>query len=69
MKNNDNHIFITDLENENKLNYVIDINSLLTDIKVLLKEYYVATFSEDGNNLVLKFNNGQKFKLTLFEEK
>lgn len=69
MKNNDNHIFITDLENENNLNYVIDINSLLTDIKVLLKEYYVATFSEDGNNLVLKFNNGQKFKLTLFEEK
>lgn len=69
MKNNDNHIFITDLENENKLNYIIDINSLFTDIKVLLKEYYVATFSEDSNNLVLKFNNGQKFRLTLFEEK
>ena len=65
MKNTDNHIFITEMKNER--NYCIDINSLLTDIKVLLKEYYLATFNEDGNQLLLKFSNGQKFKLTLSE--
>lgn len=52
---------------ENEISYCIDINSLLTDIKVLLKEYYLATFNEDGNQLLLKFSNGQKFKLTLSE--
>ncbi len=66
MKNN--HVYLTELENSNKLNYSVDAHSLLIDIKILLKEYYLATFNEEGNRLIIKFNNGQKFKLTLTDE-
>lgn len=68
MKNN--HTFITELEAENTdLTYKIAELDLLLDIKVLIKEYYSATLTESGNELTLKFNNGQIFKLTLTEQK
>ena len=64
------HTFINEMEcAENKFNFNLCVHELLIDVKVLLKEYYAATFSEDGNALLMNFTNGQKFKLTLQEIK
>ncbi len=64
-----NHTFLSELENLNSVaNYKIDKNDLLFDIKVLLKDYYLATFTENENKLKLCFNNGQVFYLSLDEQ-
>ena len=44
-----------------------DSLSLLLDLKVLIKEYYTATFTADEKGLVIGFNNGQKFKISVEE--
>lgn len=68
MADNKNHMFLTETESAaGDFNYKIDANDLLLDLKVLLKEYYIATFTSDGNALLINFNNGQKFKLNLEE--
>lgn len=51
------------------LQFTVDEKSLLLDLKVLIKEYYAATFSENGNLLLLKFTNGQTFLLSVNEVK
>ena len=38
---------------------------LLFDLKSLIKEYYVATFTESGENLKLSFENGQSFLISV----
>lgn len=58
------HIFNTQL---NDLQYKVEVEDLFLDLKVLLKEYYMGTFTNDGQALMLKFTNGQKFKLSLVE--
>lgn len=52
-----------------RLTSVIDEMSLMMDIKVLLNEYYLATFNENGNSLKIALNNGQKFRITVEEMK
>lgn len=52
---------------EGKFDYCVGGHDLLIDIKVLLKEYYAATFSDDGSSLLMQFSNGQKFRLRLEE--
>lgn len=70
MTNDKNHIFLTETESaEGNFNYKIEASDLLLDLKVLLKEYYVATFTGDGSSLMINFNNGQKFRLNLEEVK
>ena len=49
----------------NERNYKVSVEDMLLDLKVLLKEYYCGTFTEDGKALKLAFNNGQKFILKL----
>lgn len=62
------HLFVPELGAFGEpLTSVAEAHDLLIDLKVLLKEYYTATFTEDGNALLMKFNNGQRFKLTLEE--
>ncbi len=51
----------------NDLNTKIDEQDLLLDLKVLIKEYYCGTFTNDGQSLVLSFFNGQKFALKIEE--
>lgn len=58
------HIFNAQL---NDLQYQVEIEDLFLDLKVLLKEYYMGTFTNDGKALMLKFTNGQKFRLSLNE--
>lgn len=52
-----------------RLTSVIDEMSLMMDIKVLINEYYLATFNENGNSLKIALNNGQKFRITVEEMK
>ncbi len=66
----ENHLFVTKTEGaKENFNYKVEAEELLLDLKVLLKEYYAATFTVDGKSLKLQFNNGQEFKLILQEEK
>ncbi|MDE5755766.1 MAG: hypothetical protein K2I23_01600 [Clostridia bacterium] len=58
------HIFTAQL---NDTQYQVEIEDLFLDLKFLLKEYYMGTFTNDGKALMLKFTNGQKFKLSLNE--
>ncbi len=64
------HTFIREMEcAKNKFDFNLCVHELLIDFKVLLKEYYAATFLDDGNALIMNFTNGQKFILTLQEIK
>ena len=56
------HIFNAQL---NDLQYKVEIEDLFLDLKVLLKEYYMGTFTNDSKGLTLNFTNGQKFLLSL----
>lgn len=70
MTKDNEHIFLTETESaEGNFNFKIEAGDLLFDLKVLLKEYYIATFTDDGKSLLINFNNGQKFKLSLEEIK
>lgn len=45
------------------LDYKIEAEEILFDLKVLLRDYYAATFTKDENALTLRFTNGQTFVL------
>ena len=51
----------------NDIETKIDKQDLLIDLKVLIKEFYLGTFTDDGKSLVLNFFNGQKFALKIEE--
>lgn len=61
------HYFTNESECKPEFNWKTDSVSVLTDIKVLMKEHYFATFTSDGNALKLSFNNGQSFIVTVAE--
>jgi len=65
MDENSKHIFVTD--GEEPLTYKVDETGLMLDLKFLLKEYYAACFTQDGNALEIAFSNGQKFKICITE--
>ncbi len=69
MKERSNHLFIKEMECENKLQFKVDELSLLLDVKVLLKDYYTATFTESENALRINFDNGQTFEISVNEVK
>ena len=64
-KKSEKHIFNTELVD--KPNYKISVEDLILDLKVLLKEYYCGTFTNNARALKIKLNNGQKFLLNLIE--
>ncbi len=63
------HAFLTELESAQEVgfNYKVDAKSVLLDLKVLMREYYAATFTATEDALQLQFNNGQKFILSAKE--
>ena len=65
MKDN-GHLFGKDIV---KMNTRVDELSMLLDLKVLLKDYYLATFTSDERGLEIKFDNGQIFTITVKEKK
>lgn len=68
-KQSDGHIFVPDTEiADAEFQSKVTANDLLLDLKVLMKEYYIATFSEDNGSLKIALNNGQKFRLILLED-
>lgn len=64
--NKGRHSFVIDSELSD-LNWTTDPSALIFDLKYLIKEYYLCTFSETGNSLELRFNNGQKFEISVRE--
>ena len=62
------HVFITETEcAKEAFNYTVTPYELLLDLKVLMSEYYVATFDVNNEKLLLNFNNGQRFMLKIEE--
>ena len=66
MSKQKDHSFLTDPEISD-LTSRVDIKAILFDLKYLLKEYYIATFTEEGQTLLVEFNNGQKFEIIVRE--
>lgn len=60
------HLFIKDTK---KVDYMVDEFSVLLDIKALLKDYYIATFTAKEKGLKIEFDNGQKFIISVKESK
>lgn len=48
-------------------NWFITSKDLLMDLKLLIKEYYAASFTEEDNFLKLSFVNGQIFFISVKE--
>ncbi len=46
----------------------IQAENLLEEIKVALKDIFLATLRKRGDEIVMQFPNGQKFALTVWEE-
>ena len=46
-------------------NWITTEQDLLFDLKCLIKEFYVATFTESEENLKLSFENGQSFLISV----
>jgi hypothetical protein len=42
---------------------VINSRELAAGLLFLLKDYYIGSFDIDGNEIVVAFNNGQKFSI------
>lgn len=63
------HKFATETESakEEGIGYKVDAESILFDLKVLMREYYDATFTFEENALKLQFTNGQTFVLCVKE--
>lgn len=61
------HVFVPECESLEGLMWTVRESEMLCDIKALLSEYYIATFTADGMSLNISFNNGQSFRLTVNE--
>lgn len=68
-QNNERRIFLSETKDQNtELQYKVTVSDLLFELKVLLKEYYVADFSDNTDSLKMTLNNGQKFRLILIND-
>ena len=47
----------------------IEAKDLLQEIKLAVKDLFVAKLHQTGDEVSLTFSNGQRFILTLWEEK
>ena len=61
------HSFTCDKTVEENICWQINADAVQRDIKYLLKEYYIATFSNDDGMLEVYFTNGQKFSIAVKE--
>lgn len=59
-KKHEYHEMVTEKESARDvgLTYKIEAEEILFDLKVLLRDYYAATFTKDKKALKLQFNNG-----------
>lgn len=57
----------SEYENNGGLCSRIDESDLMLDLKVLMKEYYIGAFENDGSAMKITLNNGQRFEITCRE--
>ncbi len=43
----------------------ITLLDLSNEILTMMKDYFVAKFMQNGTNLTIEFNNGQRFEINL----
>lgn len=53
----------------NDVEGAIHLSDVVSEIELMLKDYYVAELSKAENNILIRFSNGQKFKLIVEENK
>lgn len=63
----EDHILTTELDSakDAEFDFFVGEREMLNDLKAMMREYYVATFTEDESALTVGFNNGQKFLVTV----
>ena len=54
---------------KSEFRWACNVDDILRDIKIFMRENYIACYDEDGKDLVVKFNNGQKFSISVNEIK
>ena len=54
---------------EEKFKWIFDTDDILRDIKIFMRENYIACYDEDGKSFIVKFNNGQRFSISVTEIK
>ena len=52
---------------ESNLDFIVEEHNLVQDLKMLMRDVYVATYTNDESSLKLCFNNGQRFLITVKE--
>ena len=60
------HSFVVD-EDISDIRSKTDAKGILSDIKYLIKEYYIGNFSETADALVIQLTNGQAFEICVRE--
>ena len=60
------HSLATETELD-KVSWSCEAKDVLRDIKFFMKEYYTGFYSDDGESLTIRFNNGQKFQIAVRE--
>lgn len=50
-------------------NFRTDVKSLVEELQPILKDFFVCKLSESENALLMRFANGQTFRLTVQEIK
>ena len=48
-----------------QFDFFVDEREMLSDMKAIMAEYYVATFTSDESALTVGFTNGQKFLISV----
>lgn len=52
---------------EAKSTYNIDEKSLLEEISITIQDYFNCNIVQSENSALLHFDNGQRFKLTIYK--
>ena len=54
-----------DCAKDRQFDFFVDEREMLSDLKAIMAEYYVATFTLDESALTVGFSNGQKFRISV----
>ncbi len=59
----------SELAEESNFDFTVEARDLLQDLKMLMRDVYLATYKSSGKALKLCFNNGQIFVISVTEIK
>ena len=62
-KTNQNEVFTKEIEEKKA-----GVNELFEEVVEVITDTFVATYQKEGTSLIMRFVNGQKYRLTVQEE-